>query len=128
MEFKPPVVSILPLLVFVLSLDDFSVSSAVARSSSPFPVRVGVVLDMDDDLGKMGFICIKMALSGFYKKHTRYRTRLILHSRDSKKDVVGATAAGLYLTNMLIIQFSVSDDTMGKLTVCMYTFSIAATY
>lgn len=102
MELKPPTVAILPLLVFILSLDNFFVNSTMAQNSSPFPVRVGVVLDMDDELGKMGFICIKMALSGFYTKHTRYRTRLILHSRDSKKDVVGAAAAGLYSTNMLI--------------------------
>ncbi|OMP05941.1 glutamate-gated kainate-type ion channel receptor subunit GluR5 [Corchorus capsularis] len=34
-----------------------------------------------------------MALSDFYETHTSYRTRLVLNSRDSKVDVVGAAAA-----------------------------------
>lgn len=62
--------------------------------ATPFPVKVGVVVDMDSDVGEMGLNCIKMALSDFYDRHSYYQTRLVLNSRDSKRDVVGAAAAG----------------------------------
>ncbi|KAJ6354808.1 hypothetical protein OIU76_027599 [Salix suchowensis] len=59
------------------------------------PVNVGVVLDLDSDLdGKIALSCIEMALSDFYATHGDYRTRLVLNTRDSMKDVVGAAAAG----------------------------------
>ncbi|GLT85189.1 hypothetical protein SLE2022_033850 [Rubroshorea leprosula] len=38
-----------------------------------------------------------MALSDFYSNHGDYRTRLVLNTRDSKGDVVGAAAAALDL-------------------------------
>ncbi|GLT47962.1 hypothetical protein SLA2020_216120 [Shorea laevis] len=38
-----------------------------------------------------------MALSDFYSNHSDYRTRLVLNTRDSKGDVVGAAAAALDL-------------------------------
>jgi len=58
-------------------------------------VNVGVVLDLDSDLdGRIALSCIEMALSDFYATHGDYKTRLVLHTRDSKKDVVGAAAAG----------------------------------
>jgi hypothetical protein len=58
------------------------------------PIDVGVVLDMDTWNGKMGWSCINMALSDFYASHPYYKTRLRLNIRDSKRDVVGAAAAG----------------------------------
>ncbi|KAJ6295293.1 hypothetical protein OIU78_023335 [Salix suchowensis] len=59
------------------------------------PVNVGVVLDLGSDLdGKIALSCIEMALSDFYATHGDYRTRLVLNTRDSMKDVVGAAAAG----------------------------------
>jgi hypothetical protein len=58
------------------------------------PVDVGVVLDMDTWNGKMGWSCINMALSDFHASHPYYKTRLRLNIRDSKRDVVGAAAAG----------------------------------
>jgi ionotropic glutamate receptor len=58
------------------------------------PVDVGVVLDMDTWNGKMGWSCINMALSDFYASYPDYKTRLRVNIRDSKRDVVGAAAAG----------------------------------
>ncbi|XP_057799194.1 glutamate receptor 2.3-like isoform X1 [Salvia miltiorrhiza] len=81
-----------PLVVLVLFLNTLSMNSATAQST-PFPVRVGVVLDMDDYVGKMGLSCITMALSDFYTRNGHYQTRLVLNERDSKRDVVGAAAA-----------------------------------
>lgn len=57
------------------------------------PIRVGVVLDMDD-YGNNAFTCISMALSDFYTTNDHYKTRLFLTTRDSERDVVGAAAAG----------------------------------
>lgn len=104
MESKPSVVAILPPLVSILLLHSFFTNSAMAQNATtPFSVRVGAVLDTETYLGKMGLICIKMALSDFYTDHAFYQTRLVLYSRDSKRDVVGAAAAGSCYINVLII-------------------------
>ncbi|KAL0323997.1 UNVERIFIED_CONTAM: Glutamate receptor 2.8 [Sesamum calycinum] len=69
------------------------------------PVRVGVVLDMDDyEGGSATLSCISMALSDFYATHAHYRTRLVLTNRDSKGDVVGAAAAALDLLKNVEVQ------------------------
>ncbi|KAB1223980.1 Glutamate receptor 2.2 [Morella rubra] len=63
---------------------------------SDTPLRafnVGVLLDMDTWFAKMGLSCINMALSDFYASRSHYKTRLVLHVRDSKSEVDGAAAA-----------------------------------
>ncbi|MCD7446414.1 hypothetical protein HAX54_006023 [Datura stramonium] len=73
---------------------------AMAQNKTPrIPINVGVVLDMDEWFGKMGLTCISMALSDLYSSDhgSNYKTRLVLHTRDSKRDVVGAAAAALDL-------------------------------
>ncbi|KAJ6329874.1 hypothetical protein OIU76_008657 [Salix suchowensis] len=67
----------------------------VAQNTAPtIPVNVGVVLDLDDLNDKIALSCINMALSDFYASHGSYKTRLVLKTRNSMKDVVGAAAAG----------------------------------
>ncbi|KAL2525383.1 Glutamate receptor 2.7 [Abeliophyllum distichum] len=56
-------------------------------------INVGVVLNMNNSIGKIGLSCISMALSDFYASNSHYRTRLVLHTRDAKGDDVGAAAA-----------------------------------
>ncbi|XP_057799198.1 glutamate receptor 2.7-like [Salvia miltiorrhiza] len=92
-----------PLVVLVLFLNTLSMNSATAQST-PFPVRVGVVLDMDDYVGKMGSTCITMALSDFYTRNGHYQTRLLLNKRHSRRDVVGAAAAALDLLKNVEVQ------------------------
>uniref|UniRef100_A0A6N2KCF7 Glutamate receptor n=1 Tax=Salix viminalis TaxID=40686 RepID=A0A6N2KCF7_SALVM len=58
------------------------------------PVNVGVVLDLDYLEANIALSCINMAVSDFYANHGDYKTRMVLTTRDSKKDVVGAAAAG----------------------------------
>ena len=55
---------------------------------------VGIVLDLESPLGKMSSICISMALEDFYTTHNNYTTELILHWRDSKRDIVDAASMG----------------------------------
>lgn len=68
----------------------------MAQNRSTVAINVGVVFDMDAWVGKMGLSCISMALSDFYSSDhgSDYKTRLVLHTRDSKRDVVAAAAAG----------------------------------
>ncbi|KAL7189340.1 hypothetical protein ACSBR1_039058 [Camellia fascicularis] len=80
-------------IFFVLSPSNLFTKMAMAQNNTN-PVNVGVVLDMNKWVGKMGLSCITMALSDFYASHGHYRTRLLLNTRDSKNDVVGAAAVG----------------------------------
>ncbi|GMQ02695.1 hypothetical protein CsSME_00048805 [Camellia sinensis var. sinensis] len=70
---------------------------AMAPNTTTVQVKVGVVLDMNTWVGKMGLKCISMALSYIYSSHPHFKTRLDLHVRDSKNNVVGAAAAALNL-------------------------------
>ncbi|KAL6345494.1 hypothetical protein AAG906_017215 [Vitis piasezkii] len=82
--------------LFFLSLWVLFVEMGMAQNTT-IPVNVGVVLDFDTSFGKMGLSCIPMALSDFYASHGNYKTRLVLKTRDSRRDVVGAAAAALDL-------------------------------
>ncbi|XP_073265991.1 glutamate receptor 2.2-like [Populus alba] len=64
------------------------------NTTSTIPVNVGVVLDFASLGAKIALSCINMALSDFYASHGDYKTRLVLNTRDSKEDVIGAAAAG----------------------------------
>ncbi|RVW75482.1 Glutamate receptor 2.7 [Vitis vinifera] len=58
---------------------------------------VGVVLDMGSSLGRMANNCISMAVSDFYSIHRHYKTRLILHTRDSMGDPLYALSSTIDL-------------------------------
>ncbi|XP_010098408.2 glutamate receptor 2.7 [Morus notabilis] len=73
--------------------------SAMAQNNSTTEVNVGVILNLDTGVGKVGLSCLKMALSDFYNSRSFYNTRLVLHVRDSNKDVVKAASAALDLMN-----------------------------
>ncbi|XVF56118.1 hypothetical protein PTKIN_Ptkin06aG0091500 [Pterospermum kingtungense] len=78
-------------LVHVVIAQNTTIPSA---SPAPVAVNVGVVLDFDKQLGKIGLSCINMVLFDFYATHASYRTRLVLNPKDSKMDVVAAAATG----------------------------------
>ncbi|KAL5973940.1 hypothetical protein ACLOJK_030599 [Asimina triloba] len=65
-------------------------------NSTAAVVDVGVVLDLETWVGTMSQACISVALSDFYASRSS-RTRLVLHTRDSKNDIVGAAAEVLDL-------------------------------
>ncbi|KAE9454200.1 hypothetical protein C3L33_13880, partial [Rhododendron williamsianum] len=57
-------------------------------------VDVGLILDLDNIVGKMSRTCIYMALDDFYALHDQnHTTRIVLHTIDSKSDVVEAASA-----------------------------------
>ncbi|KAF7145627.1 hypothetical protein RHSIM_Rhsim04G0164500 [Rhododendron simsii] len=65
-----------------------------ASSSGLIEVDVGLILDLDNILGKMSLTCIYMALDDFYAVYDQnHTTRIVLHAIDSKSDVVEAASA-----------------------------------
>ncbi|CAN6539672.1 unnamed protein product [Malus baccata var. baccata] len=81
-----------PVFLFFLFFKIFFVG---AQNTTLIPVHVGVVLDLDTGFGKVGMSCIDMALADFYASHAGYKTRLVLHKRDSAEDVVVAATAAM---------------------------------
>ncbi|GAV77833.1 Lig_chan domain-containing protein/SBP_bac_3 domain-containing protein/ANF_receptor domain-containing protein [Cephalotus follicularis] len=91
-------------LVFPVFLILHLCTEMAMSQNTTIPVKVGVILDNDTELGKMGLSCINMSLSDFYASHSYYKTRLVLNARDSKSDVVGAAAAALDLIKNIQVQ------------------------
>ncbi|KAI3913656.1 hypothetical protein MKX01_035852 [Papaver californicum] len=56
--------------------------------------KVGVVLDFDSLVSKIGLTSMSMALSDFYSstKDTTHKRKLVLHTRDSHKDIADAAS------------------------------------
>ncbi|CAN6722048.1 unnamed protein product [Malus baccata var. baccata] len=75
------------------------------------PVNVGVVVDLDTPSGKVYLSCIKMALEDFYASHAHYRTKLVLNTRNSKENIVGAAAAALDLIKNVEVQAILGPET-----------------
>ncbi|GAY51630.1 hypothetical protein CUMW_135640 [Citrus unshiu] len=67
-------------------------------------VHVGVILDMRSWSGKISNSCISMAIADFYALNTHYKTRLVLHSRDSQGDPLHALSTALNLMQNVELQ------------------------
>lgn len=67
-----------------------------SSNSSTVDFQVGVILDLNSTVGRIGESCISMALTDFYSVHKDFKTRLVLHFRDSNESVVDAAAAGKF--------------------------------
>lgn len=84
-------------LVWFLWLTEMNMMMMMAQSqNTTISVNVGVVLDLENPEANKWLSCINMALSDFYAANSNYQTRLVLHTRDSMRDVVGAAAAGAF--------------------------------
>ncbi|XP_038710772.1 glutamate receptor 2.7-like isoform X2 [Tripterygium wilfordii] len=81
------------------------------NNTTSIPVNVGVVLDLETGFGKMSLSSINMALSDFYASHADYKTRLVLHSRDSNGGVVDAASAALDLMKNVQVQAILGPET-----------------
>ncbi|KAI3667873.1 hypothetical protein L6452_42943 [Arctium lappa] len=73
-------------------------------------IRVGVVIDMDSWVGRSIQSFITMAVSEFYALNNMYRTRIILHTRDSKGDPLRALSAVLDLLNNIKVQAIIGPE------------------
>jgi glutamate receptor, ionotropic, plant len=84
-----------------LSFSLFFILFAVvtAQNSNQFTttthdIPVGVILDLNTIVGKIGQTSIQMAMKDFYTANKNYSTRLVLHTRDSNGDDFQAISAG----------------------------------
>lgn len=112
---NPSMLSFSFTLVFFLWLL-FSCCPAVAQNrglnASRTVFNVGVVLDFGTPMGKMGNVCISMALEDFYATHNKYTTKLNLLWRDSNKDSVHTASIGMIAAVAVLV----------CVAVCYYTF------
>ncbi|KAG5521887.1 hypothetical protein RHGRI_034197 [Rhododendron griersonianum] len=73
-------------------------------STGIIEVDIGLILDLDDILGKMSHTCTSMALEDFYASNQTRTTKIVLHPRDSKNDVVEAASAAIDLMRNVQVQ------------------------
>ncbi|XP_058210512.1 glutamate receptor 2.2-like [Rhododendron vialii] len=92
------------LVLFIISL--YVVPILGKNGNGLIEVDVGVILDADDHMvGKVSQTCISMALEDFYALNQNHSTtRIVLHKRDSKGDVVEAASAAVDLLNNVQVQ------------------------
>ncbi|PWA71946.1 Extracellular ligand-binding receptor [Artemisia annua] len=80
-------------LFLILMLFCFQIPIKAQDDSSYKEIPVGVILDMGSWVGKTVHSCITMALSDFYTVNNRYKTRIVLHSRDTHGEPLHALSA-----------------------------------
>ncbi|XP_058210533.1 glutamate receptor 2.2-like isoform X2 [Rhododendron vialii] len=92
------------LVLFIISL--YVVPILGKNGNGLIEVDVGVILDADDHMvGKVSQTCISMALEDFYTLNQNHSTtRIVLHKRDSKGDVVEAASAAIDLLKNVQVQ------------------------
>ncbi|XP_073138105.1 glutamate receptor 2.8-like [Henckelia pumila] len=90
---------LLPLFVTLVLLQlPLGAAQSSSNNNSTVDFHVGVILDSNSTVvGRIGESCVSMALADFYSVHRDYKTRLVLHFRDSNQSVVDAAAAALDL-------------------------------
>ncbi|CAM8983993.1 unnamed protein product [Rhodiola kirilowii] len=85
----------LSLFVLLIALSNFrEVTGKELNETLEF--QVGVVLDFESQVGLVAEACMSIALFDFYSANPEHKTRLRLHTRDSK-DVVGTASQVLDL-------------------------------
>lgn len=57
-------------------------------------IGVGIILNMESPMGKAIHSCITMAISDFYALRHSYKTRIVIHTRDSEGDPDKALSSG----------------------------------
>ena len=69
-------------------------------------VKIGVVVDYSQLIGRMGLNCISMAISEFYESidGRHYNTRLELQPKDSKFVDIGAASSGINITISFLLK------------------------
>lgn len=80
-------------VILTVSLLCVLVSFSNAQTNTTF--QVGVILDLDSLVGRIGLTSLSLALSDFYTVNANYSTRLQLHVNDSRGRLSGAAATGI---------------------------------
>ncbi|KAL3517899.1 hypothetical protein ACH5RR_020488 [Cinchona calisaya] len=98
------------LFVFCSFLTHLSPSSCNGKGMEN-EIEVGVILDMGSWTGKTIHSCITMAISDFYASNDHYKTRIVLHTRDSKGDSMHAISAAVDLLENINVQAIIGPET-----------------
>ncbi|XP_010242322.1 PREDICTED: glutamate receptor 2.8-like [Nelumbo nucifera] len=101
------------LLLFILPLK-LCAEEFVVPNNTMETIDVGVILDLDTWTGKVGLSCIEMAISDFYATHHNHKTRLKLHVRDSKNDIVEAASEAIELLKTVRVQAILGPQTSAQ--------------
>ncbi|KAJ4959542.1 hypothetical protein NE237_026653 [Protea cynaroides] len=80
-----------------------------AAQSTTIPFDVGVILDYNTEDTKKSNASMSMALNDFYARNSFYKTRLVLHTRDSKQDVVHSA----FMDDIVVLVPAVGDGEGG---------------
>nr|XP_043619838.1 glutamate receptor 1.2-like [Erigeron canadensis] len=106
------------LLLILLSIPNHQVCSTHCVPSNndtkidnEILVGVGVILDLESWIGKSIHICISMAISDFYALNHNYRTKIVLHTRNSKGDPIEALSAVDDLLNNVKVKAIIGPET-----------------
>ncbi|KAF5189173.1 hypothetical protein FRX31_021239, partial [Thalictrum thalictroides] len=82
--------SLITIVLMSCIFENQCITDAVTNDKST--IDVGVILDLSTWVGRMTNSCISMALEDYYSTHN-HTTRLVLHTRDSHRDVVDAASS-----------------------------------
>ncbi|KAG5601884.1 hypothetical protein H5410_033254 [Solanum commersonii] len=74
------------------------------NNTSAVKVDVGIILDLETDVGKVMHISILLALEDYHANASHGATRIVPHIKDSTKDDVEATSAAIYLLKDVQVQ------------------------
>ncbi|KAL7589041.1 hypothetical protein Lser_V15G39248 [Lactuca serriola] len=73
-------------------------------------ISTGIILDMESWIGKSIHRCITMAISDFYDLNHSYKTRIVVHTRDSKGDPLKALSAVDHLLKNVKVQAIIGPE------------------
>ncbi|KAL7590117.1 hypothetical protein Lser_V15G39234 [Lactuca serriola] len=74
-------------------------------------IGVGIILDMESPMGKAIHSCITMAISDFYALRHSYKTRIVIHTRDSEGDPDKALSSAYNLLKKAKVQAIIGPET-----------------
>lgn len=84
------------LCFFPAELDSISDIKSAAGSVNNIEIPVGVIVDEGSWVGKTVEISMSMAISDFYALNSHYKTRVVLHTRNSEGEPLRALSAGMF--------------------------------
>ncbi|KAH0666409.1 hypothetical protein KY285_027615 [Solanum tuberosum] len=74
------------------------------NKTSAIEVDVGIILDLETNVGKVMNISILLALADYHANASRGAIKIVPHFRDSKRDDVEAASAAIYLLKDVQVQ------------------------
>ncbi|KAK1436979.1 hypothetical protein QVD17_02763 [Tagetes erecta] len=100
--------------VLITILLCFQMHSKADAHTPYMEIPVGVILDMGSWVGKSVFSCINIVVSEFYALNTHYKTRIVLHHRDTHGEPRHALSAALDLLEKSKVQALLGSQSIAE--------------